>query len=247
MNDTVSLIVLDQQDYKENDALIYALSKEKGFLTFQAKGLRKMESKNAYACQPFSFSQFRYDEREGSGFQLLHEAILIEPNRPLRENLVKSTVASVLSETVLFMSRDGLDSEGSHELYALLDVLYKELKGNERPYLVLAFFYARVADLLGFSPMVDGCAVCASKKVDSISISDGGFVCPECRAEIQSPVYPPEVLKQFRYLAKAGLNNFDALATSISVTQDVVEIYRDFLIEHAGLRLKSWAFLEKVL
>ena len=247
MNDKLNVIVLDQQEYRENDALVYILSKDKGYRTFLAKGVRKLESKNSYACQPFSFSEFRYDEKEGSDFQLLHEASILDSNRLLRENLVKSTVASVLAEAVLQIVKDGLDADGSVALYDLLEILLKELREEDRPYLVLAFFYARLSDLLGFSAMVDGCAVCSSQKINSISIADGGFICPDCRIETQSPIFDAEILKQFRYLAKADLSNFTALASRVSITKETAEIYRDFISEHAGMRLKSWAFLQKVL
>ena len=247
MNDKLSVILLNQQEYRESDALVFVLGKQKGYLTFLAKGVRKLESRNAYACQPFSFAEFRYDEKEGSDFQLLHEASLIESNRLLRENLVKSTVASVLAEAVLSIVKEGLDREGSNDLYDLLEVLFRELREEDRPYLVLAFFYARLADLLGFSPMVDGCAVCSAQKVNSISVADGGFICPDCRLETQTPLYDPEILKQFRYLAHAGLSNFSALADAVAISKETAEIYRDFIVEHAGMRLKSWAFLEKVL
>jgi DNA repair protein RecO (recombination protein O) len=247
MNDKLDVVVLHQQDYRENDALVFVISKDKGYRTFLAKGLRKLESKNSYACQPFSIANFSYDEKEGSDFQLLHEAVLLESNRIIRENLVKSSVASVLCEAVWQIVKDGLDNEGNKDLYEVLELLLKELRDNNRPYLTLAFFYARLADLLGFSPMVDGCAVCASQKVNSISVADGGFICPDCRLETQSPLVDPEILRQFRYLAKANLDNFHALAMRVTIQKETAEIYRDFIVEHAGMRLKSWAFLEKVL
>ncbi len=247
MNDKLAVIILNQQEYRENDALVFVLSKEKGYQTFLAKGIRKLESKNSYACSPFSFSEFRYDEKEGSDFQLLHEASMLESNRLLRENLVKSTVASVLAEAVLQIVKEGLDHEGSSELYNLLEVLLKDLREEDHPYLVLGFFYARLADLLGFSPMVDGCAICSAQKVNSIAVADGGFICPDCRVETQTPIYDPDILKQFRYLAKAELANFEALAAAVTIKKETAEIYRDFIVEHAGMRLKSWAFLEKVL
>lgn len=247
MNDTLSVIVLDQQEYKENDALVYVLSQEKGLRTFLAKGLRKLESKNSFACQPYSFSSFSYDEKEGSDFQLLHEAVLIESNRGLREDLIKSTVSSVLCEMARQLGKEGIDSDSAKELYRLIRLLLEANRDLNQPYLVLAFFYARIADMLGFSPMVDGCSICSNEKVNGISIQEGGFVCPECRIETNSPQYPPEILKQFRYLTKANIDQFEALKNAINIEKEVMEIYRDFLIEHAQIRLKSWAFLQKVL
>ena len=247
MNDSLSVIVLDQQEYKENDALVYVLSQEKGLRTFLAKGLRKLESKNSFACQPYSFSTFHYDEKEGSDFQLLHEAVLIESNRGLREDLIKSTVSAVLCEMARQLGKEGIDSDSAKELYRLIRLLLEATRDLNQPYLVLAFFYARIADLLGFSPMVDGCSICSNEKVNGISIPEGGFVCPECRIETNSPQYPPEILKQFRYVTKANIEQFEALRNAVKVDKEVMEIYRDFLTEHAQIRLRSWAFLQKVL
>jgi recombinational DNA repair protein (RecF pathway) len=43
MNDSLNVLILSQNDYKENDALVKTFSLEKGVVTFIAKGLLKSE------------------------------------------------------------------------------------------------------------------------------------------------------------------------------------------------------------
>ena len=49
----IEAVILKQQDYRENDALITVLSREHGKLGFVCRGIRKMASKNAVSCMPF--------------------------------------------------------------------------------------------------------------------------------------------------------------------------------------------------
>jgi len=245
MNDSTDAIVLYQQEYKEKDALLYVLTPGKGFITFLARGLQKLDSKNSYACMPFSVSQLTYDEKENSDFQLLHSASLIESNRKIREDLVKTAVASVMSELALKLLRDGLDEETAAYLYHLIQFSLDQLRVSDQYQCALGFYLARVLDLIGIGPMVDGCTSCGNEKVNSISLNEGGFLCPECRIKLNSPVYSPDILKQFRLINKAKEENYPQLE-KFGINQDEVLILMNgFLVEYAGITLKSWAFLEK--
>ncbi len=72
MNDTTQVIVLSQMDYKENDALIKVFSYDYGLMTFLAKGIRKINSKNRSICMPYSISEFMFNYHESSQIQSGH-------------------------------------------------------------------------------------------------------------------------------------------------------------------------------
>ncbi len=245
MNDSTDAIILYQQEYKEKDALLYVLTREKGFITFLARGIQKLDSKNSYACMPFSISQLTYDEKENSDFQLLHAASLIESNRKIREDLVKTAVASVMSELSLKLLRDGLDEETATYLYRLLRFSMDHLRESDQYQCALGFYLARILDMIGISPMVDACTSCGKEKVNSISLSEGGFLCPECRIKLSAPLYSPDILKEFRLINKAKEENYSQLEKYGVKHDEVLVLMNSFLVEYAGITLKSWAFLEK--
>ena len=60
----IEAVILKQQDYRENDALITVLSREHGKLGFVCRGIRKMASKNAVSCMPFVLSELMFEYKE---------------------------------------------------------------------------------------------------------------------------------------------------------------------------------------
>ena len=60
----IEAVILKQQDYRENDALITVLSREHGKLGFVCRGIRKMASKNAVSCMPFVLSKLMFEYKE---------------------------------------------------------------------------------------------------------------------------------------------------------------------------------------
>ncbi len=98
MNDTSNVLVLSQSEYKESDALVRVLSKELGLVTFIAKGLSKINSKNRMGCLPYGESSFMYDLNELSNLQVLHTAQSLSPNLKIHEDLEKSSIAALVVE-----------------------------------------------------------------------------------------------------------------------------------------------------
>ena len=56
MNDQVNGIVIRQSDVKDNDLIIQVYTAEFGSIALYGRGLKKMTSRNAYACQLFDLS-----------------------------------------------------------------------------------------------------------------------------------------------------------------------------------------------
>ena len=98
MTTQTEVLVLSQQDYRENDSLLKVITKDKGMLTFVAKGLNKINSKNRMGALPYGKSLFFYDEKEGKDLQSLQQAQSLVNRYKIHEDLEKSTCASFLVE-----------------------------------------------------------------------------------------------------------------------------------------------------
>lgn len=245
MNDQTEVIVLSLTDYKEKDALVKVFSKDKGLLTFVARGLNAMESKNRMACLPYGLSEFLYDDHETKGLQNLKSAQSLELRYKIQEDLEKSSIASLvveLSELVLSSSVDTVDLE---RYFNYLNQFFHLLNHESKPKHLLAYALFNFLDTYGISPQVDGCVLCGSSQINSILIEEGGFICHECQHETQSPIYDVETLKDFRVIHKVNENNLMDYLQYREPKPVVLKILMDFLEFHTGHMPKAWEFIQK--
>lgn len=75
MNDQTVGFVLKEVPYQEKAVIVSLLTKE-GKISFIAKGIRNINSKNAAALQLFTKVEVEYDHREGKELQVLKERSL---------------------------------------------------------------------------------------------------------------------------------------------------------------------------
>lgn len=244
MNDRRVGIILKQQDYRENDALLTVYVHEVGKMTFVAKGIRKMQSKNAAACLPFTEAEFLYDHKEGSSIQTLHQASIIKSHRRIREDFKKNCYALTVCETVeKILEENDFDELCEDCLKLTLDGLDESSHDN----LFLAFFTAQILKVIGLEPQVDECVLCGSTKVNGIAMEEGGFVCADCGEEVKITKLPVSALRQFRLLNRASLKHLEILKQYEPYSDEIVSLMINFLCYHSGIRLNSWQLYNKTL
>lgn len=245
MNDSLNALILSQSDYKENDALVKTFSLEKGIVTFIAKGLLKSESKNASACMPFSESNLTYDDKEGSGLQILHSASLISSHRVLREDLNKQTIMTTICELTEQLLKDNYDPSLVQEIYRVVKQCLSTLEQTDKYAHTITYFLVSALNWLGVEPQVDECTLCGDNQINSLSLDEGGFICVNCQKEIQSPVYSTEFLYAFRVVNKVTPENFDRYLNYKAPDKILVDTLYEFMKYHTNISLKSWVFIEK--
>lgn len=244
MNDKCNALILKQTDYRENDALILAYCENYGLLTFVARGIRKMSSKNAGSLFPFTLSELLFDYTEGKDMFALHSAHMISSYRSLQSNLTKSAAAGVIVELTSIVGREiSQDEEERAYLYELLKTVLSEMNQSSDFVLALSLFLSNVLSLLGISPEVDGCAVCGNTKVVAISVEQGGFVCSKCANGKSEDV---SLLKQFRLINKARAEHMATLRQFAPYPFAIAEYLYQFLNTYLSVQLKSWDFLKEI-
>lgn len=244
MNNKVCGVILKQQDYRENDALLTVYTYELGKLSFVAKGIRKMSSKNAFACMPFTECEIIYDHKDGSLIQTLHQASILSSHRKIREDFKKNCYASIVCEIIDKIAEEGERDEIMEEsLKKTLDLLDRESHDN----LICGLFIAQMLKVIGIEPQVDECVLCGHSKVVGIALQEGGFVCERCASQTESLKMPVSTLRQFRLLNKASMGHADVLMRYEPFTEDLVSLMVNFLCYHSGIRLNSWEFYNKTL
>ena len=94
--EVVEGIILKKTVYKENDMILHIYTKEYGKIGIIARGIRKITSKNARACQEMLISEMSINLKKG--LSSLMKATPVDYLRHIKENLDSEIVANYVLE-----------------------------------------------------------------------------------------------------------------------------------------------------
>ena len=219
--EVVEGIILKKTPYKENDAILHIYTKEYGKIGVLARGVKKMTSKNARACQDMMISEMTIHLKKG--LSSLIKATPIDYLRHIKENIESEIVANYILE---YYYRYVGDNQPLQEEYQMIDGALKALDHGYPPLLVYLLMNVFILEHNGVSLNVEGCVLCDSPHVVSISLLDGGFVCENHLQK--NPTYSIDVLKAFRHIHKISIEHIDALHIDEKVIKQLVPIMDAF-------------------
>lgn len=241
MNKTLEGIILNVKDYREYDVLMQVLTKEEGMQSLVAKGIRKINSKNAAVCQRFVQALFYIDYREGQTIHSMRTADKLHMFRKIREDLVKQSIASVLSDMLLTFYNDN-----EFDLYEEFTSIIQHINDSPQPYAAACLCLVMLLEKQGMKPIVEHCVKCgAMDKICSFSSFDGGFVCTNCATSEHTKETLTD-LKCFRLLVMCDLKHYDVLETYHAWNFHHFEALFAFFEQYSGIRLKSMKFLRNI-
>ena len=159
-------LVLRVTEYRDSDAMLTVLTKEQGLMSFKARGVRSRRSQLKSACQLLCFSEFTLLERQG--YYTVSEAVCLEMFQPMRNDIELLALCSYFAQAAELLSQQ--DVNDGEVLSLTLNSIYALCKLKRPQLLVKAAFELRMMVIAGFSPMVDGCAVCGSSAPGSLRL-----------------------------------------------------------------------------
>ena len=233
-------VVLKQIPYKDNDMILHVYTKDYGKLSFVAKGIRKLTSKNARASSPMMISEFSVNLKKG--LSTLIKAAPINYLRHIKESIESEIVGNYILE---YFYRYVEENEPDEDVYKQLIESLKALDYGYSPLLVYCLFQVFILNHNGISIDVDGCVVCGSLKVVSISVDEGGFVCEQHYKN--NVIYPKEVLKAFRHLHKLTIDSIDSFNIEECYLKEITKIHDTYIDESCGFVLKSSTFIIQIV
>ena len=228
-------IVLKQIEYKDNDIIISLLSEQGKLLSFYARGVKKITSKNANAVQAFVYSEIEYFYNQ-KGLHTLKRAKAIKNYFNDFDDYSKIIVAFMLLDIINDVG--GLSLNDNPRLFKLLKsslILINDVDEN----LLLSFFMIDIMQQQGITLVVDHCAICENDKVNYISIESGGFICHSCLDNNESN-YDIEILKLFRVINKIELDDLKRLDFTRNNYKVMLKIIYSFYNNYTGLIVKNF-------
>lgn len=230
---TVQALVLRITDYKERDALITLLTREKGRITVKVRGLRKKNSPYASACQLLTYSEFTLFEYQGR--YTVNEAHAIDLFQGLRSDIQKLSLGTYFAQVSEVISQEELPVP---ELLSLvLNCLFALSNTKVHEYIIKAAFELKAACYAGYFPDLRGCCSCNNQSPDRFDISAGVLECSGCRDEyskgLRMPL-SPTVLDAMRYIVSCKQKRmilFDLPDNDSLILSQITEAYLSTQLE----------------
>lgn len=229
------VLILNQIDYKDNDAIINAISKEGIYFSFYARGIRKPTSRNASSLQVFLLSSITYFESQ-KDIKLIKSSTPKVSYYDQFKTYEEILMAHIVLEVVNDISK--LRVEANEDLFILaIESLNNVNKIDLK--LFLSSFLAQVMKLLGLSLVCDHCAVCNSLKINYISLIHGGFICHNCLETNDKAIYSIEILKLFRLINKAKYSDLLKIEFKNEDINNLLSIMYQFYSDYSGQYIKN--------
>lgn len=175
-------IVLREVDYKESDKILTVLLEGQGKRTVKAQGCRRKNSPLAAASQLLVWSEMTlYDYQDRLS---LKEAATLEDFRGLRQDLSRLALGTYFAEVTEAVAEEGVETPGLLSL--LLNSLYALDKLGKPEAQVKAAFEMKLSCLIGYEPLLEGCAICGAEvpAEPQLNLSEGVLHCRHCRGEL---------------------------------------------------------------
>ena len=238
-------IVLRRSDFGEADRLLTLFGRERGKFRAIAKGARKPQSRKTGHVELFMRSKFLI--AEGRDLDIVTQAEMIAGYVALRDDLVRATYASYLSE---LLDRFTVEEEPHVDLYDLFVLALEGLNAGDDVLLLARYYELRLLSLTGFQPRLFNCVNCGEpieEQDQYFSGELGGFLCPNCLSADRRavPVSAPAV-KVLRYLQTRPYGTVRVLKLRPPLLHELERVMHHYLTHTLERDLKSTEFLHRL-
>ena len=238
-------IVLRRTDFGEADRLLTVFTPERGKIKLIAKGARKPASRKSGHVELFSIGQ--YLVAVGRDLDLITQAETLEPFRPLREDLLRTTYAYYVAELA-----DGFTAERDENrpVFDLLKAVLGWLCTAPDLQLVARYYELHLLGLVGFQPQLfvcSGCQESLAPEVNYLSVADGSVRCARCgRDQAGATELSVNALKVMRFLQTRDWDACRLLRLTGATHAEVEQATNRYLTYHLERRLRSLEFLQQL-
>lgn len=229
--------VINSIDYKDSDSLLSVLC-EDGLVCLRARGVKKINSKNASSVMNYAYSEFEVNKSNKSGYLTLSDGKLINYPSFISNNLEYISIINFVSEGIELIE----DNKDSFECFA--DCLGAMKSGIKSEFVLIAFLNYFLSKH-GSSLNVDECVSCGRKNgIIKFSFENGGYLCKNCCNSLNDDI---EYLRNIRILAKINYKNVDKVNIDTLYAYKYIKEVVSLIESKIGIYFKSKMFLLRVL
>lgn len=236
-------IIIRTLDYGETNKIVTLFTKEKGKVAAIARGAKKPRSRMSAVAQQFVHGEFLL--QSGSGLGVLQQGEVVNSNRKIREDIIRTAYASYLAELT-----DKLLDEKTPDLF-----LYREFNATllaitegKDAAIVTMMYELKLYEKAGFAPILDHCVRCSTTTdLSGFSLKNGGVICRSCFMHDEDTMALDEkkirLLQMFAQVGIERIGNISVKEENVVIMQSLLEAYYE---QYGGLYIKSRKFLKQL-
>ena len=239
-------MVLRSRRYREADALLTLLTREKGKVSVVAKGAYKPASKLRGGVQPYSINEMQISEGR-STLHTLIQSDCVEMLLPIRQSYEAMALGAYWAELLEVFGQEGMADDG---LYLLGKAGFLSVAVNPR-HLTRLVLEIRLIGQQGLRPDFDRCCACGEPfdgaAVTRFSSAEGGFLCRACPSRAGGHMrVSPGTRGLWRGLEGVALDKMGRVRLDPRQGDDLSEVLRWWISRHTGKPMKTWELLREV-
>ena len=217
-------IVIREQPFQEQDKILTLFTEEEGKVKAIAKGVRRNRSPLVAATQLFAYSEFVY--YPGKNFANINQASLIQSFYPLRNDLIKMSLASYVLE--------------------LLDAFYDYYQGNKAVLRLVNFILFYISE--DKSQSNEALVAALQLKLTEVHgirpvFDNNGDLCENChRTEGYSYRLTPEVITEMVYLLVTPIKAIRQRVFDKTLVRRIMDMMNHYISYQLAKNLKTYDF-----
>lgn len=236
-------IVVRITPLKEKDAIIQIITDE-GFFSFLARGIMKVDSKNALFVSLYTHARYELEEGKGGHFTLKSGMLLHSPASSMNDLFYLLTFSSIAELAMKFF-----DESTAKDYYPYLYYIFLaayEKKGD--PLTLIAIGASTALKLSGYAIHTQDCVVCHSKKdIVSFDINNGGFFCRKHFDPVTMQNQVPSFLKSVRFLAIVPAQEVENYTLNERDLVPILNIFHQFMLDNCGVDWKGYSLFLRAI
>lgn len=246
---TVEGIVIGRRSIGETGCFIDVLTDEYGVIEAVAHGVKKLTSKNAGSTNLFSYAKFCFS-KTGVRYTLNSA----EPKysfHGISGDLEYLALAAYFAEVIKYSSASEQEAKGFLRFMAI--TLYELDKKRCSLELIKAVFELYVSVLLGFTPDLRACSVCAEYEHEKMyfDYDDSCIVCGNCIDRYEFPEHDifalsPELLYAMRYIVYSPVDKIYKAQIAPEVLRILSGITEKYLLKQLDRSFRSLDYYRSV-
>ena len=232
-------IVINTKNYGDTSKIIDIFTKEYGVIGVMAKGCKSLKSNLRSVTDKLTYANFTIFYKKDK-LSILSEASVINNFSNIKKDIEKISYASFLID----LTNQVYKESNNDELYDLLISGLIKINENFNPKAITNIIELKYLEYLGVMPNLDGCTICGSKNVITLSPDKGGYLCKKCHTN--EPIVSEKAIKLVRMYTLVDINKISKLELNNKIINEVnnfIDLYYD---RYTGLYLKSKDFLNKL-
>lgn len=232
-------IVIGSTKYGENSKILNVLTKDKGLIGVISKGSLKEKSKLRVVSNNFTYANFHIYYKENK-LSTLISADVINYFINIKSDIIKFSYMSYLAD----LTKNVYKENNDNSIYDIFISSLLKIEEGLDPRIITNIVEIKYLNFLGVGLCLNGCSVCGSSNVQTISFNKGGFVCHLHRCN--EPLIDENTIKMFNLYYYVDISKISKLNINSNTVNIIDTFLKEYYKEYTGLYLKSKSFLESI-